>query len=77
MLRIKLRGQMRFLVNSALIMGVLTACSAYPDSNIDPAKNTKATFERDAIECAQAYPEAGSGVHVRQRIHCMKLKGWR
>lgn len=60
-----------------LLVAVLSACSAYPDNNIDPAKNNKATFERDAIECAQAYPEAGSGVHVRQRINCMKLKGWR
>lgn len=76
-MRIKLREWMKFLVNSALIMGVLAACSSYPDNNIDPAKNTKATFERDAIECAQAYPEAPSGVHVRQRINCMKLKGWR
>ena len=76
-LRVTLRGRMRFFVNSALIMCVLTACSTYPDNNIDPAKNTKAIFERDAIECAQAYPEAPSGVHVRQRINCMKLKGWR
>ncbi len=77
MLRIKFKGQIRFLTISTLIMWTLTACSTYPDNNIDPAKNNKATFERDAIECAQAYPEAGSGVHVRQRIHCMKLKGWR
>ncbi|QWE10850.1 hypothetical protein [Polynucleobacter sp. es-EL-1] len=76
-MRITLRGRMMFLVNSALMLGVFTACSTYPDNNIDPAKNNKATFERDAIECAQAYPETGSGVHVRQRINCMKLKGWR
>lgn len=65
-----------FILSSALLAS-LFACSAYPDNNIDPTKNNKATFERDAIECAQAYPEAGSGVHVRQRINCMKLKGWR
>lgn len=62
---------------AVLLAAVLSACSAYPDNNIDPSKNNKATFERDAIECAQSYPESGSGVHVRQRINCMKLKGWR
>lgn len=70
----------RYLANAtkvSLLAAVLSACSTYPDNNIDPAKNNKATFERDAIECAQSYPEAGSGVHVRQRINCMKLKGWR
>ena len=58
-----------------LILGLL-ACSAYPDVNKDPAKNNKASFQRDALECAQAYPEAGSGVHVKERITCMNLKGW-
>jgi hypothetical protein len=52
------------------------ACSLYPDVNSDPAKNNKATFQRDAVDCAQSYPEAGSGVHVKQRISCMNLKGW-
>ena len=54
----------------------LLACSSYPDVNRDPAKNNKAIFQQDAIDCAQSYPEAGSGVHVRQRIACMNLKGW-
>jgi hypothetical protein len=74
---IQLLSKIRFFLHWALLTGALTACSAYPDKNIDPVKNNKVTFERDAIECAQAYPEAGSGAHVRQRIHCMKLKGWR
>jgi hypothetical protein len=60
-----------------LMSSFLLACSTYPDVNVDPAKNNKATFQRDAIDCAQSYPETGSGVHVRQRINCMKLKGWR
>ena len=55
---------------------LLPGCSLYPDVNTDPAKNNKATFRQDALDCAQAYPEAGSGVHVRQRISCMNLKGW-
>lgn len=60
-----------------LLSYVLLGCSLYPDVNQDSAKNNKATFRRDAIECAQAYPESGSGTHVKQRISCMNLKGWR
>jgi hypothetical protein len=54
----------------------LFACTSYPDVNRDPAKNNKVNFQQDAIDCAQSYPEAGSGVHIRQRIGCMNLKGW-
>ena len=63
-------------LGSLLLLLGLLACSFYPDVNKDPAKNNKATFQRDAVECAQAYPESGSGVHVKQRIACMNLKGW-
>ena len=66
---------LKLLCGLLLILGLL-ACSAYPDVNKDPAKNNKATFQRDAVECAQAYPESGSGAHVKQRIACMNLKGW-
>ncbi len=55
----------------------LFGCSVYPDVNSDPAKNNKATFQRDALDCAKAYPETSSGTHVKQRISCMNLKGWR
>jgi len=48
----------------------------YPDVNEDPAKNNVATFRRDALDCAGAYPESGTGIHVKQRIGCMNLKGW-
>ena len=61
---------------SFLMALVLIACSSYPDINSDPAKNNKATFQRDALDCAQSYPESGSGVHVKQRIGCMNIKGW-
>jgi len=54
----------------------LFGCSLYPDKNDDPAKNTKAIFRQDALDCAAAYPEAGSGAHIKQRISCMNLKGW-
>ena len=64
-------------VSFALLVGaILMGCSLYPDVNTDPAKNNKATFQRDAVDCAQSYPESGSGVHVKQRIACMNLKGW-
>lgn len=58
------------------MVSTLLGCSLYPDVNSDPAKNNKATFRQDALDCAQAYPETGSGVHVRQRINCMNIKGW-
>ena len=61
---------------SLIATSALLGCSLYPDVNVDPAKNNKATFQRDALDCAQAYPEAGSGVNIKQRIGCMKLKGW-
>ena len=51
-------------------------CSVYPDLNSDPSKNNKVTFRRDALECAQAYPEAASGAYVKERIACMNIKGW-
>ena len=69
----------RHLTEAAFILvigSMLMGCSLYPDVNNDPAKNNKATFQRDALDCAQAYPEAGSGVHIKQRISCMNLKGW-
>ena len=59
-----------------LLATTLLACYSYPDVNRDPAKNNKASFQRDAIDCAQSYPESGSGVHIKQRIGCMNLKGW-
>jgi hypothetical protein len=59
-----------------LVGSILGGCSLYPDVNSDPAKNNKATFRQDALDCAQSYPESGSGIHIKQRIGCMNLKGW-
>jgi len=59
-----------------LVGSILAGCSLYPDVNTDPAKNNKATFRQDALDCAQSYPESGSGIHIKQRIGCMNLKGW-
>ena len=70
-------GQYLTGASIALAIGfVLFGCSLYPDVNADPAKNNKATFRKDALDCAQSYPESGSGVDIKQRIACMNLKGW-
>jgi uncharacterized membrane protein len=69
----------RFTLKTAsgfLMALLLLGCSLYPDVNTDPAKNNKATFRQDALDYAQAYPETGSGAHIKQRIGCMNLKGW-
>ena len=55
----------------------LMSCVSIPSENPDPAKNNKATYNKELRECQEDYPEAGSGVHLRQWANCMKLKGWR
>ena len=60
-----------------LLSTILMGCPLYPDVNTDPAKKNKVTFRQDAMDCAQAYPESGSGTYFKLRISCMKLKGWR
>jgi hypothetical protein len=69
----------QYLIGAILVLlvgSILIGCSLYPDVNKDPAKNDKATFRQDALDCAQSYPDAASGIHVKQRIGCMNLKGW-
>ena len=63
-------------LSGLILILLLFGCSLYPNENSDPTKNNKTTFQRDAIDCAQAYPDSGSGAHVKQRIGCMNLKGW-
>ncbi len=58
-------------------LGVLISCASFPSENRDPAKNNQITYNQDLKDCKEAYPEAGSGVHIRQWINCMKLKGWK
>ena len=61
-----------------LIVGfILSACGGIPNKNVDQTKNNQATFRKDLRECQQDYPEAASGVHIRQWQGCMELKGWR
>lgn len=55
----------------------IAGCVSLPTENQDPSKNNKVTYNKDLKECKEDYPEAGSGVHIRQWINCMKLKGWK
>ena len=55
---------------------LIAGCVSFPDQNQDPSKNNKAIYNKDLKECKEDYPESGSGVHIRQWINCMKLKGW-
>ena len=72
----KLGQHLTGAILALLVASILIGCSLYPDENSDPAKNNKATFRQDALDCAQSYPESGSGAHIKQRIACMNLKGW-
>jgi hypothetical protein len=61
-----------------ILVGALTlACESFLTDNNDPAKNNKAAYNKDLKGCREDYPEQGSGVHYRQWIGCMKLKGWK
>lgn len=55
----------------------LISCVSIPSENPDPAKNNKASYNKELRECQEDYPETGSGSHIRQWAGCMKLKGWR
>ena len=55
---------------------LIISCASFPSENQDPSKNNKLTYNKDLKECQEDYPEVGSGVHIHQWIHCMKLKGW-
>lgn len=63
---------------ATLLLAMSTgACVSIPSENVDPAKNNKPTYNKDLKECQEDYPEVGSGVHLRQWMNCMKLKGWK
>ena len=71
-----IQGVLRFSIVLLVASALFGCASGYPDVNTDPAKNNKVTFQRDALDCAQSYPETSSGTHIKQRISCMNLKGW-
>ena len=64
------------LISLGFLTAIIISCASYPSENKDPAKNNKATYNKDLKECQEDYPESGSGTHIRQWINCMKLKGW-
>jgi starvation-inducible outer membrane lipoprotein len=66
-----------FIIIYFLLAVSLAGCASLPTENQDPTKNNKATYDKDLKECQEDYPVTGSGVHVRQWIGCMNLKGWR
>jgi len=68
--------QLKYCFSSLLLVMSFIACSSFPSENQDPSKNNKVTYNKDLKECKEDYPESGSGVHIRQWINCMKLKGW-
>jgi len=57
---------------------MLLACGGpqFPKTNSDPSKNNAKTFNQDLSDCIEVYPDGLAGVHVKQRISCMNLKGW-
>jgi hypothetical protein len=54
----------------------LVACSGFPSTHPNAAKNNAATYKVDLQDCKLAYPETPDGVYLKQRIACLKLKGW-
>ena len=64
------------ILSALYVILVLLGCSTYPRVNKDASKNNTVTFQRDALECAEAYPSVGSGGYIKERISCMNLKGW-
>ncbi|MBU3606117.1 hypothetical protein IEN92_05055 [Polynucleobacter sp. MWH-Creno-3A4] len=59
----------------ALALGLI-ACGGFPTTHPDATKNTPANNKADLKDCAQSYPETPDGVYLKNRIDCMKLKGW-
>ena len=70
-------GRFQKIVLTVLAAALLGACVSMPTENQDPSKNNRATYRKDLKECQEDYPEMGSGVHLRQWVNCMNLKGWK
>jgi hypothetical protein len=58
-------------------LAALISCAVMPEKNQDPVRNNKATYNKDLRDCQEDYPVSGSGIHIRQWIGCMNLKGWK
>lgn len=53
-----------------------SACAQFPNTNQDPDKNNRTSYNKDLRQCQEDYPQVASGAHIPQWIGCMKLKGW-
>ncbi len=65
----------RALIFPMLVGMAVVACECFQTENPDLSRNNKAAYNKDLKECREDYPEQGSGIHYRQWIGCMKLKG--
>ena len=74
-MRMGLRMRTGKALTVMITLGLLSSCS-FPTIHPDPAKNNAATYKTDLKDCAQSYPETPDGVYLKQRISCLKLKGW-
>ena len=74
----RMLNQLFFRVSCATLLSFLVvSCASFPNVNDDPSKNNEVTYNKDMKDCKEDYPEAGSGVHIKQWISCMNLKGWK
>jgi hypothetical protein len=58
------------------IASALVACGGFPATHPDAIKNNASNYKADFQDCKQSYPETPDGVYLKQRIACLKLKGW-
>jgi len=65
------------VASTLLCSAIMLACTGFPDQHDDPTKNTPAANQADLKDCARSYPETPDGVYLKQRVSCMKLKGWK
>lgn len=76
-----MKRMQRLLSIKSFAMGhfalLVMACTHFPSVNTDPAKNNKATFQKDLNECKEDYPESSAGLHYNRWKDCMNLKGWK
>ena len=61
---------------ATIITSGLVACGGFPTTHPDTTKNNASIYKTDLQDCKQSYPESPEGVYLKQRINCLKLKGW-
>ena len=55
---------------------LLSGCTTKAPVNTDPSQNNSAIYKRDLLDCNEVYPAGVAGVEIKQRLACMRLKGW-